>query len=87
MSQYTLVKEHKEIGKLPLEYIYGFDVGLGEYFLTIADPNAEDYFPIVGTLANVYGSRFNMLDAFEALGITYDVPTIHRELIQMDLPL
>jgi hypothetical protein len=86
MSQYTLVKENPK-DNLPLEYIYGFDGGLGEYFLTIADPNAEDMFPVVGTLANVYGDKYNMLSAFEALGILYDVPRIHRDLIELDLPI
>jgi hypothetical protein len=82
MSQYSL--GHKVNGEQRY-FIYGFDEGIPEYFLTdITD--GDDPQCIVGMLGGVYGDRMNLHEKMNELGLWKMLTDDQRSRILMDLP-
>lgn len=82
MSQYSL--GHKVNGEQRY-FIYGFDEGIPEYFLTdITD--GDDPQCIVGMLGGVYGDRMNLYEKMNELGLWKMLTDDQRSRILMDLP-
>jgi hypothetical protein len=82
MSQYGLkaIVKGKE-----RKFIYGFDRGIPEYFLTdITD--GDDPQCIVGMLGGVYGDRMNLHEKMNELGLWKMLTDDQRSRILMDLP-
>jgi hypothetical protein len=67
-------------------FIYGFDEGIPEYFLTdITD--GDDPQCIVGMLGGVYGDRMNLYEKMNDLGLWTMLSDDQRNRILMDLPI
>jgi len=83
MSQYRLKAIVKGEER---KFIYGFDQGIPEYFLTeITDEDNPEC--IVGMLGGVYGDRMNLHDKMKELDIWRMLTDDQRTRILMDLPI
>ena len=106
MSRYTnyyIVGDHSNNlwAHTEIQYSYGYDRQIPEYFLNINEirittappPDGyelqtvilDDCIPLVGTGGKVYGSGANLIDMCEKIG--FPLPDKHKEQAAMDLPI
>lgn len=64
-------------------FVYGFDNPLTEYFLSAE--TKDDRWDLVGTLAGVYGSHWNLYEALVGNGVWEKIPADHQFAIMGDL--
>ena len=96
-SEVTMDGKQPEIS---IQYAYGYDNPLQEYFLVIQKitmytwPDrdtkvttilTDEPHELVGSLSDVYGSGANLLDMCEKLG--FGLPGAHKEQAAMDMPI
>lgn len=105
MSRYGItLHKHTEVDEngieyvLKMEYVYGYDSQLKEYFLQLwtVDYGKRGEYPIrisddtvglVGMMSNLVGNKGNFMEVCERVGIWDRMPEEHQTLVAMDLPI